>query len=87
MADVNTKSCDQCGVLKKEVNHWWFIDANIKTKSMFVCPLSDNVSTKDNMYAGYDFIDFHTHIRLVACGLECLSILESKIKEGVNPLK
>lgn len=77
MADVNTKSCDQCGVLKKEVNHWWTIDANIANKSMFIYPFEEL----------RQFSHDQRYIHLVACGLECLSILESKIKEGVNPLK
>lgn len=23
MADVNTQSCDECGILRKEANHWF----------------------------------------------------------------
>jgi hypothetical protein len=77
MADVNTKSCDQCGKLKGENNHWWLIDANIAKKSMFVYPFD-----KTRKYSADQ-----RYIHLVACGLECLNVLESKIKEGVNPLK
>ena len=78
MADVNTKSCDNCGVIKGEANHWWTIHANAKNKSMFITPftLTSNDYFKTQ---GYNFLN--------ACGLECLAKLESKIKEGVNPLK
>lgn len=76
MADVNTKSCDNCGRLKDAVNHWWSLWANIKTKSLFIKPMDEH------LYDGSPGF-----ISLNACGLECLSILESKIKEGVNPLK
>lgn len=77
MADVNTKKCDHCERLKGETNHWWNIDANIQTKSMYIYPLEEQRI----------FMEDQRFIHLVACGLECLSILESKIKEGINPLK
>jgi len=82
MANVNTIRCDYCGKLKGEVNHWWVIDANIKIKSMFIYPLEKI----DDPRFESSFLE-KNHIRIVSCGLECLSILESKIKEGVNPLK
>jgi len=77
MADIKTVSCDNCGVLKREVNHWWVIYANISNKSMFICPLENILPSRT----------LNGSISLKACGLECLSILESKVKEGVNPLK
>lgn len=76
MADRNATFCDNCGIEKKEVNHWWVIDANAKTKSMFIIPLEN----AGNVFG-------RNYIRIKACGLECLAKLESKIKEGVNPLK
>ena len=75
--DKLTSYCDECGRPKGETNHWWKLEANIQKKSMFISPLeipTDNFP-KDR------------YIQLKACGLECLAKLESKIKEGVNPLK
>jgi hypothetical protein len=74
MAQIKTISCDNCGKQKGEANHWWSIEANIHTKSMFIHPF-DELQLK-----------IPDHIELSACGLECLGILESKIKEGRNPL-
>jgi len=90
MANIKTVSCDNCGVLKREVNHWWVMLANISKRSMFVCPLenilpSRTLNSSNPEPHGADLrVDT---VSLRACGLECLSILESKIKQGVNPLK
>jgi hypothetical protein len=78
MADINTKSCDNCGKIKGENNHWWSILANIN-KSMFISPYDTNLGP-------IKIEETTKYISLVACGLECLGILESKIKEGRNPL-
>jgi hypothetical protein len=75
MAKIETVSCDNCGKLKGENNHWWSIEANVRNKSMFIQPYVGQYGYAAN------------NIAMVACGLECLAILESKIKEGKNPLK
>lgn len=75
MADINTKKCDRCGRLKGETNHWWIIEYNLETKSMYILPLEF-----------HEVYELWT-VSVVACGLECLNILENKIKEGINPLK
>jgi hypothetical protein len=76
MAQIQTVSCDNCGKQKQETNHWWLLDSNIKTKSMFIYPFEETRK----------FSERENYIHLSACGLECLGILESKIKEGRNPL-
>jgi hypothetical protein len=84
VAQIKTVSCDNCGKQKGEVNHWWSIEANIRTKSMFICPLEE--------FSQAQFLPQREqpkeidYIPLSACGLECLGILESKVKEGKNPL-
>lgn len=82
MANINTVSCDNCGKLKGETNHWWLLWGNIKTKSVFLCPLGIIESNRFGTIG--IMLDY---IRLTSCGLECLNVLESKIKEGINPLK
>lgn len=79
MANVNTVRCDRpgCGKLKGEINHWWTIEGNIISKSMLIYPYDEQIHWKMDS----------SWILLRACGLECLSIIESKIKGGVNPLK
>jgi hypothetical protein len=77
MAKIETVSCDNCGKLKGENNHWWLIDANISHRVMFIHPSNTNHLVDRD----YSFVE------LIACGLECLAILESKVKEGKNPLR
>jgi hypothetical protein len=77
MAQIHTVSCDNCGKQKGEVNHWWLLWGNICTKSMYIIPFG---SEEDSVSIWKDYI------KLSACGLECLGILESKVKEGRNPL-
>ena len=74
MANIQTVSCDNCGILKGETNHWWTVECNISTKSMFIHPFGSDTPIPD-------------FLALIACGDTCLAVLESKIREGVNPLK
>ena len=75
--DKLTSYCDECGRPKGETNHWWVIWSNVKTKSLLLFPLegANEINIPENF------------IMMKACGLECLAKLESKIKDGVNPLK
>jgi len=75
MAELRTITCDRCGKIKEKTNHWWHIYANVDKRSMFITPM-ENIPEEPKGSLG-----------LNACGLECLGILESKIKDGVNPLK
>jgi len=77
MADLNTKTCDNCGKIKQEANHWWVIEFNLELKSMFIYPI-ENIGKIE--YKGPNKV-------LSACGLECLGILESRIKTGSDPTK
>lgn len=81
MMEKTTIYCDQCGAEKKETNHWWSLFANLTRKSMFISPYELNHDFTLN------FLPTYKYLQLTACGLECLAILESKIREGVNPLK
>ena len=83
MPDLNTKVCDRCGKIKQEANHWWVIFYNMDTQSMIICPLG--IRDESKIFHGYD-IESSYHM-LYACGLDCLAILESKIKHGENPIK
>lgn len=74
MASIRTVSCDNCGIQKKESNHWWTIEASILTQSMFIHPYGSDNPNSNFLY-------------LTACGDTCLEILCSKIRNGVNPLK
>jgi hypothetical protein len=83
MAKIELIKCDNCGKQKEQSNHWWKIEYKIMTKSMFIYPSEEKINIHKNdinrIYLGAQELD--------SCGLECLGILESKIKEGVNPLK
>lgn len=74
MAELRSITCDNCGKVKGENNHWWKLVANIKERVMFICPFSYDIHNISLMKASYKTFD--------ACGLECLGILESKVKEG-----
>jgi hypothetical protein len=78
MSKIITISCDNCAILKQETNHWWAIEANIDRKVMLIHPyLSGTV---------INAVDIN-FIEITACGEACLEVLESKIRNGVNPLK
>jgi hypothetical protein len=85
MAKIELIKCDNCGKQKETSNHWWQMYANVENKSMFIYPLDKMKVTTGYMKDSDD--KYTSYTRLDACGLECLGILESKIKEGVNPLK
>lgn len=78
--------CDQCGAEKKETNHWWVIFANVPMRSMFICP-SEESEKNHNLPQNQINTSGHPSIRLDVCGLECLEIVESRIKNLENPTK
>jgi len=73
MPELNTRVCDQCGNIKRDANHWWVLWANKQTKSLYIAPIENE---KLEMLPG------NLYIRLFACGLQCLDILEQRIKQG-----
>ena len=90
MMEKTTMYCDQCGAEKKETNHWWSLFANLTRKSMFISPYELCHPGSRIRLLNHEFtvgVPTYKYLQLTACGLECLAILESKIREGVNPLK
>lgn len=71
MAVVTTFRCDNCGVLKKEVNHWFMLSITNGTDSVTVYKWDKDADSLDAHVCGVDCA-----VRLVARWMTTGKLLE-----------
>jgi hypothetical protein len=72
--------CDICGTAKGQSNHWWMIFYNKITRSVYSFPIEheDDLSLRATFN--------HNKRDLYLCGLEHLTLAESRIRTGHDPI-
>lgn len=69
--------CAICNRIKQNFNHWWTLEFCSITKSFFVYPFEYSAELETPM----EWETIHT------CGIECLLIAESKIRNAEDPVR